>query len=199
MTGLDERLRQQLRDEIGRLHRRLGATFLAVTHNHDEALSLSDQIAVLRRGRIEQIGTPRDLFERPANAFVARFIGFDAILRPARVDQGATKWRALVAGRDIICEPPIGAQSSDGYVLVLRPEQIRIAQPDEASDLGPLTVTSTAYKGRDIEVAARLVDGQSLKFLLSSDRVRTAPEPGSSIEIVWQPMKPLLVPEAPLA
>jgi hypothetical protein len=78
----------------------------------------------------------------------------------------------------------------------MRPERIRIARPDEGSDLGPLTVTSTAYKGRDIEVAARLVDGQSLKFLLSADRDVPAPEPGSRIEIVWQPMKPLLVPEA---
>jgi spermidine/putrescine transport system ATP-binding protein len=197
LTGLDERLRQQLRDEIGRLHRRLGATFLAVTHNHDEALSLSDRIAFLRRGRVEQIGTPRELFERPANAFVARSIGFDAILRPERVDPGATSWRALVAGRDINCEPPVRRESGEGgYVLALRPERIRIAQPDEGSDLGPVTVTSTAYKGRDIEVAARLVDGQSLKFLLSADRELVAPEPGSSIEIVWQPMKPLLVPEA---
>ena len=67
LTGLDERLRQQLRDEISRLHRRLGATFLAVTHNQDEALSLSDRIGVLRCGRVEQIGTPREVFERPAN------------------------------------------------------------------------------------------------------------------------------------
>src|SRR6202166_3561430 len=196
LTELDERVRQQLRDEIGRLHRRLGATFLAVTHNHDEALSLSDRIAVLRRGRVEQIGTPRELFERPANAFVARFIGFDTILRPERVDPGTTSWRAVVAGRDIQCEAPIRRQSGEEYVVVLRPERIRIAQPDEASDLGPVTVTSTAYKGRDIEVAARLVDGQSLKFLLSADRALVVPEPGSSIEIVWQPMKPLLVPEA---
>ena len=199
LTELDERLRQQLRDEIGRLHRRLGATFLAVTHNHDEALSLSDRIAVLRRGRVEQIGTPRELFERPANAFVARFIGFDVILRPERVDPGTTSWRAVVAGRDIQCEAPIRRQSGEEYVVVLRPERIRIAQPDEASDLGPVTVTSTAYKGRDIEVAARLVDGQSLKFLLSADRELVAPEPGSSIEIVWRPMKPLLVPEAAMA
>jgi spermidine/putrescine transport system ATP-binding protein len=196
LTGLDERLRQQRRDEIGRLHRRLGATFLAVTHNHDEALSLSDRIAVLRTGKIEQIGSPRELFERPANAFVARFIGFNAILKPERVEPGATSWRALVAGRGIDCEPPVRRESNEGYVLVMRPERIRIARPDEGSDLGPLTVTSTAYKGRDIEVAARLVDGQSLKFLLSADRDVSAPEPGSRIEIVWQPMKPLLVPEA---
>jgi spermidine/putrescine transport system ATP-binding protein len=196
LTGLDEPLRQQLRDEIGRLHRRLGATFVAVTHNQDEALSLSDRIAVLRSGRVEQIGTPRELFERPANAFVARFIGFDAILRPERVEHGVTGWRALVAGRAINCEPPARWAIGEGYVLVLRPERIRIAQPDEGSDLGPVTVTSTAYKGRDIEVATRLVDGQSLKFLLSADRDVCAPEPGSSIEIVWKPMKPLLVPEA---
>ena len=72
LTGLDENLRRQLRDELSRLHRRLGATFLAVTHNQDEALSLSDRIAVLRTGRVEQIGTPRELFERPANATSAR-------------------------------------------------------------------------------------------------------------------------------
>src|SRR5258708_5717887 len=128
LTGLDERLRQQLRDEIGRLHRRLGATFLAVTHNQDEAFSLSDCITILRAGRIEQSGTPRELFERPANAFVARFVGVDAILRPERVEPGATGWRAHVAGRDICCQPPVRRDSGEGYVLLLRPERIRIAR-----------------------------------------------------------------------
>ena len=196
LTGLDERLRQQLRDEISRLHRRLGATFLAVTHNQDEALSLSDRIAVLRTGRVEQIGTPRELFERPANAFVARFVGFDAILRPERVEPGTPSWRAHVAGRDINCEPPVRRESGEGYVIVLRPERIRIAQSNERSDLGPVTVISTAYKGRDVELETRLVDGQSLKFLISGDHEVLVPELGSNIEIVWQPTKPLLVPEA---
>jgi spermidine/putrescine transport system ATP-binding protein len=196
LTGLDERLRQQLCDEITRLHRRLGATFLAVTHNQDEALSLSDRIAVLRTGRVEQIGTPRELFERPANGFVARFIGFDAILKPQRVEPGTTEWRAHVAGRDICCEPPVCRESGHGYVLVLRPERIRIAQANEQSDLGPVTVIAAAYKGRDVEVETRLVDGQLLKFLISADPRVPIPELGSSVDIGWQPMKPLLVPEA---
>ena len=196
LTGLDERLRQQLCDEITRLHRRLGATFLAVTHNQDEALSLSDRIAVLRTGRVEQIGTPRELFERPANGFVARFIGFDAILKPQRVEPGTTEWCAHVAGRDICCEPPVCRESGHGYVLVLRPERIRIAQANEQSDLGPVTVIAAAYKGRDVEVETRLVDGQSLKFLISADPRVPIPELGSSIDIGWQPMKPRLVPEA---
>src|SRR5262245_46096550 len=198
LTGLDERLRQQLRDEISRLHRRLGATFLAVTHNQDEALSLSDRIGVLRCGRVEQIGTPREVFKRPANGFVARFVGFDAILKPERVESGVPDWRARVAGRDIPCAPPASRDVANGYVLVLRPERIRIAHPNEGSDLGPVTVASTAYKGRDIEVRTRLVDGQSLKFLISADSDVAVPEPGSSIEIIWQPMKPQLVPDAPV-
>jgi spermidine/putrescine transport system ATP-binding protein len=196
LTGLDERLRQQLCDEITRLHRRLGATFLAVTHNQDEALSLSDRIAVLRTGRVEQIGTPRELFERPANGFVARFVGFGAILKPQRVEPGTTEWRAHVAGRDISCEPPVRRESGHGYVLVLRPERIRIAQANEQSDLGPVTVIAAAYKGRDVEVETRLVDGQLFKFLISADPRVPIPELGSSVDIGWQPMKPLLVPEA---
>jgi spermidine/putrescine transport system ATP-binding protein len=196
LTGLDERLRQQLRDEIGRLHRRLGATMLAVTHNQDEALSLSDRIAVLRAGRIEQVGTPRELFERPASVFVARFVGLDATLKPERVEAGVPDWHAHVAGRDIRCQPPVSRDVANGYVLVLRPERIRIAHRDEGSDLGPVTVISTAYKGRDIEVKTRLVDGQSLRFLMPADPEVPVPEAGSSIEIVWRPMKPLLVPDA---
>src|SRR5258708_3452021 len=139
LTGLDERLRQQLRDEIGRLHRRLGATFLAVTHNHDEALSLSDRIAVLRRGRVEQIGTPRELFKRPANGFVARFIGFDVILKPERVDPGVTSWRALLAGRNIDCEPPARRGLGGGYVLSVRPERVRMRGPADGGAARPGT------------------------------------------------------------
>jgi spermidine/putrescine transport system ATP-binding protein len=198
LTGLDEQLRRQLRDEISHLHRRLGATILAVTHNQDEALSMSDRIAVLRAGRIEQIGTPRELFQRPANVFVARFVGFDAMLKPERVEAGVPDWRAHVAGRDIRCEPPVSREAANGYVLMLRPERIRIAPPNTGSDLGPVTVISTAYKGRDVEIETRLVDGQSLKFLMSDEPDVPVPERGSSIEIVWRPMKPLLLPDAPV-
>src|SRR5262249_48729247 len=139
--------------------------------------------------------TPRELFARPANAFIARFLGFDAILKPQRVESGVPDWHAQVAGRHIRCEPPASRAAANGYVLELRPERIRIARADEGSDLGPVKVTSPAYKGRDVEVKTQLVDGQSLKFLMSPDPEALVPESGSSIELVWQPMKPLLVPD----
>src|SRR6201997_3476534 len=143
LTGLDEPLRQQLRDEIGRLHRRLGATFVAVTHNQEEALSLSDRIAVLRAGRIEQVGSPRELYESPANAFVARFVGIDTMLRPDRVGPGDSTWTAVFAGRTIHCVPPRLRIDRGNYLVALRPERIRIATSAEEVDLGPVMVNGT--------------------------------------------------------
>jgi len=193
LTGLDEQLRQQLRDEIGRLHRRLGATFLAVTHNQEEALSLSDRAAVLRDGKIEQVGTPRELFETPANVFVARFVGVDAMIRPEKVEPGEGAWIATVAGRRVACDPPRRRATNGGYALALRPERIRPCKPGEEADFGPVTVTGTTYKGRDVEVEAELPDAQILKFLIPADQQGALPAVGASIDVVWKPHRALLV------
>jgi spermidine/putrescine transport system ATP-binding protein len=195
LTGLDEQLRQQLRDEIGRLHRRLGSTFLAVTHNQEEALTLSDRIAVLRAGIIEQVGSPRELYEAPANAFVARFVGTDAMIRPESVEPGGEVWTAVVAGRRIACLPPRRRTTAGGYLIALRPERIRLAPSTEDADLGPVAVTATAYKGRDVEVEAMLADGQFLKFLIPAEQDATPPAVGAAIHLTWRPQRALLVAE----
>ena len=194
LTGLDEQLRQQLRDEIGRLHRRLGSTFIAVTHNQEEALSLSDRIAVLRAGRIEQTGAPRELYEAPANAFVARFVGADTMLRPDKVAPGDQVWTATVAGRSIACLPPQRRTGCIGYLVALRPERIRIAASAEEADLGTATVIGVAYKGREIEVEATLPDRQLLKFLLPVDQ-HAPPVVGAVINLTCRPHRALLVAE----
>jgi spermidine/putrescine transport system ATP-binding protein len=195
LTGLDEQLRQQLRDEIGRLHRRLGSTFLAVTHNQEEALSLSDRVALLRMGRIEQVGSPRELFETPANAFVARFVGVDAMIRADSVEPGGDIWTAVVAGRRIPCMSPKRRTTGEGYVLALRPERIRVCRAGEEPDLGPVTVAGAAYKGRDVEIEALLPDGQSLKFLVPADQQSAPPAVGAVINLAWRPQQALLVAE----
>ena len=195
LTGLDEQLRQQLRDEIGRLHRRLGSTFLAVTHNQEEALSLSDRVALLRAGKIEQVGSPRELFETPANAFVARFIGVDAMIRPDSVEPGGDVWTAVVAGRRIPCTPPKRRTTGEDYVLALRPERLRICRAGEEPDLGPVTVVGAAYKGRDVEIESRLPDGQCLKFFIPADQQSAQPAVGAVINLAWRPQQALLVAE----
>jgi spermidine/putrescine transport system ATP-binding protein len=196
LTGLDEQLRRQLRDEIGRLHRRVGSTFLAVTHHREEALSLSDRIAVLRAGKIEQVGSPRELFETPANAFVARFIGVDTMIRPDTVEPGDNVWTAVIDGRRIPCTPPRGRTTGGGYLLALRPEWVRICRAGEEAEFGPVTVTSVAYKGRDFEIEAMLPDGQPLKFLDPADQQSAPPPVGAGINLAWWPQRALLVAES---
>ena len=196
LTGLDEQLRQQLRDEIGRLHRRLGSTFLAVTHNQEEALSLSDRIAVLCAGRIEQVGRPQELFDSPANAFVARFVGVDAMLRPEKVEPGDGTWTAVLGGRRLPCTPPRRRAGNGGYLLALRPERIRVCRDGEEPDLGPVTVVAGVYKGRDVEIEVALADGQSLKFLVPADQSAAPPAAGAAIRLAWRPAQALLVAES---
>ncbi|HZA66832.1 MAG TPA: ATP-binding cassette domain-containing protein, partial [Geminicoccaceae bacterium] len=81
LTGLDELLRQQMQEELKRIHAELGTTFVAVTHNQEEALSMSTRVAVLHEGRLAQVGTPRELYEEPLNVFVADFVGSANLLR----------------------------------------------------------------------------------------------------------------------
>src|SRR5207247_11404180 len=90
LTGLDEKFREQMQVELKNLHARLGTTFVAVTHNQEEALSMSDRVAVLRDGRLEQIGPPGELYEAPRTEFVADFIGSANLLRGDLVVQGMT-------------------------------------------------------------------------------------------------------------
>jgi spermidine/putrescine transport system ATP-binding protein len=190
LTGLDERLRQQLRDEIGSLHRRLGSTFLSVTHNQDEALSLSDRIAVMCDGTIEQVAAPQDLFENPANAFVAGFIGFEVSLIPESAEPNGSQWVAILAGSSIVCAPP-QRRSARGYRIAWRPERLRLAAPGEIADLRNITVVASSFKGRDVEIEARLADGQSLRFLVGAES--GALLPGTEVALVFHPSRPKLV------
>ncbi|MCX7684958.1 MAG: ABC transporter ATP-binding protein [Acetobacteraceae bacterium] len=122
LGALDRQLREELQQEIKALHARLGVTILYVTHDQGEALALSDRIAVFRAGRIEQLGTPRELYDRPASAFVAGFLGENNLI-PVEVlgAEGAFRRCRLPDGGTILvpgCRPPGPA------LLVLRPERI---------------------------------------------------------------------------
>ena len=100
LGALDEKLRLEMQIELVDLHRKLGMTFVYITHSQEEALTMSDRVILMRRGRIEQSGTPATLFDRPVSRFVAEFMGFENVL-PAVVEDvsGAQSWRVAVAGR----------------------------------------------------------------------------------------------------
>src|SRR5262249_30284353 len=139
LSNLDTQLRQDLRRDIRALQQRLGITMIYVTHDQTEAMSMADRVILLNAGRVEQNGTPADLYERPATIFAARFIG-GAPMSLVALDDGADG--AVIAGTN---GPAVLAGAGRGRVLGLRPEDVAI----DASGQGRLAarVTSVEYLG----------------------------------------------------
>jgi len=137
LSALDAKVRESLRDEIRRLQLEIGVTTIFVTHDQHEALAISDRVGVMSNGRLEQLAPPRELYESPANAFVAGFIG--TANRIPAVSEGGGRWRVL--GRSI---EGVGTVDSSRGVAVVRPEQIAVDRTGSGrvtttSFLGPIT------------------------------------------------------------
>ena len=144
LSNLDASLRVETRAQIARLHRELGATMIFVTHDQVEAMTLADRIVVLNAGRVEQAGTPRDVYHRPANLFVAGFIGSPAMnLLPATVrarDMGGVAL-GLAGGAGLAWAGVAGALApGDPATLGLRPDRLRPAPPGGAALSGEVTL-----------------------------------------------------------
>ncbi|MBM2622724.1 ABC transporter ATP-binding protein [Actinoplanes sp. LDG1-06] len=184
LSNLDAKLRLEMRTEIRRLHQSLGLTTVYVTHDQEEALSLADRLVVLRDGRVEQIGTPQELHNRPANRHVADFMGYRNLL-PMRVKavHGAT---VTVDGAGVSLDGtaigPVGA--GDEVVAAIRPEDLR-AGPHGV----PVTVEVVEYQGREFAVEARTGEGVALHL-----RALERPAPGERITVTAAPSRVLVFP-----
>jgi putative spermidine/putrescine transport system ATP-binding protein len=143
LSALDKKLREQMQIEVRHLHQRLGMTTVYVTHDQREALTMSDRIAVIDKGRFRQIGIPRDIYERPRNRFIAEFIGESQFL-PVEVRDG----KAYLAGAALRMETP-PADHSAAQFLVLRPEKVHVANgaDDAALNIFNGTVKELVYQG----------------------------------------------------
>ncbi len=127
LSNLDAKLRERMRSELKDIQRRTGITFVYVTHDQSEALALSDEIAVMHLGRLQQYGSPRDIYTRPANRVVADFMG-QVNFVPARVlEAGATRGRvAIDSGPQLPIEVPEGIGHGEAVDVAIRPENIRL-------------------------------------------------------------------------
>ncbi|MDQ4118461.1 MAG: ABC transporter ATP-binding protein [Actinomycetota bacterium] len=151
LSNLDAKLRAQTRSELTRFHRLLGATILYVTHDQVEAMTLGDKIGILEGGTLQQFGTPREVYDHPANTFVARFVGSPAMnILPATAQAG--RW---VVGSQSLRAPDAMAGLAErataedgGFLLGLRSEWVRVAGPDDGHDLRG-TVTSVEDWGAE--------------------------------------------------
>lgn len=165
LSALDYKLRKQMQNELKALQRKLGITFVFVTHDQEEALTMSDRIVVMREGRIEQDGTPREIYEEPKNLFVASFIGeiniFDAVvlqrLDPQRV-------RANVEGRECDIYADLPVEPGQKLKVLLRPEDLRVEEVNDSAQHDGLIgyVRERNYKGMTLESVVELENGKTV-------------------------------------
>jgi putative spermidine/putrescine transport system ATP-binding protein len=159
LSALDKKLREQMQIEVRHLHQRLGMTTVYVTHDQREALTMSDRVAVIDRGRLRQVGSPRDIYERPRSRFIAEFIGESHFL-PVTVGAG----KALYGGTPLnLAEPPSGAGGS--HYLVVRPEKLKLVG-GEADGLNLLQgrIKEIVYQGESSLIYVTLDAGQEIAF-----------------------------------
>ncbi|QIK71870.1 ABC transporter ATP-binding protein [Propioniciclava coleopterorum] len=145
LSNLDAKLRVQMRTEIRNLQQKLGITALYVTHDQDEAMSLSDRIVVMNKGRIEQIGTPDEIYRRPATVFVADFIGSANFLDPAGVTVLGDRARVDVLGSQRELNAAAGAAAASSHVVLVRPESVHLRRSSVDAPEGELV---TGSRGR---------------------------------------------------
>ena len=176
LSNLDAKLRVQMRAEIKELHQRLGATIVYVTHDQIEAMTMADRIVVLRDGRVEQTGTPLEVFDRPANRFVAGFIGSPSMnFLPAALE-GTT----AVIGDSGRLVTPEHASSATDVILGIRPEDLSVAQEGLAARI--IVVEPT---GTETHVVASV--GQTHVVFTTRERLSIAP--GAEIRLAAAPEK----------
>ena len=185
LGALDKQLRGQLQLEIKRMHRELRMSVLYVTHDQDEALTMSDRIAVFNAGRVEQAGTPLDLYERPATRFVAGFIGetnfFPGMV--AGADAGGRACRVDVSGALLGATLPEAAVPGAAVAVAVRPERIRLhAESDGVAGL-PGTVLDSIYLGHAWRFVVGLADGRDCQVLRPADAAPMAP--GQPVTLSW--------------
>jgi putative spermidine/putrescine transport system ATP-binding protein len=193
LAALDRKLREEVRAELRRLQRAVGVTTLLVTHDQDEALSLSDSIVVLNDGTIQQTGPPHETYLHPANRFVADFLGtanlFEGELRPMggglglRLDGGQTLPVAAAAG-------PEGRR----VWALLRPERI-LLQDDRSGAGVPATITESVYHGQLVRYQLRLADGREIIAVAPDVVPRFRPD--SPVWATWRPEDLWVVPDEP--
>ncbi|MGA5699918.1 ABC transporter ATP-binding protein [Peterkaempfera bronchialis] len=198
LGALDKKLRESLQMEIKRVHREVGSTFVFVTHDQEEALVLSDRIAVFNDGGIQQVGTASELYERPGSLFVAEFLGESSTVRGTVQADGGDSL-VTVGGRTVRAtgRPPGGGPTA---AVVVRPEHLRV-QPAAAPvapgvNALPARVVEEIYLGSGRKLELALPDGTVLLAREQADRL-SAVRHGDEVTVVWDVERGVLLDDAP--
>ncbi|MFC6520926.1 ABC transporter ATP-binding protein [Undibacterium arcticum] len=188
LGALDKQLREQMQYEIKRIHKESGITFVYVTHDQGEALTMSDRIAVFNQGVIQQLATPKELYERPQNAFVAQFIGENNSLHGRVLTvQGDTCQIRMRSGETVSATSPRGLQVGSETTISLRPERVQIGDASASvNNRFHGIVKNSVYHGDHLRIVVDICGQPNFVIKVPNARISAPPEIGSAISTGWQ-------------
>jgi len=186
LGALDKKLRQAMQFELKQLQRKLGVTLVFVTHDQEEALAMSDRVAVMNGGRVEQIGTPIEIYDKPATRFVADFIG-DTNLLHGPVTVTAEGRLRMTVEHGLAVDLPDGAVRAGVATAALRPEKIRLGSPGTLADgCADGVIESTNFQGAGVLYRVALPCG-ALILVQRPNVGGLVFAPGDAVTLAWQP------------
>ncbi|SEF93809.1 ABC transporter ATP-binding protein [Marinobacterium lutimaris] len=194
LSALDRNLRSKMQIELKNLQSELGICFLFVTHDQEEALTMSDRIVVLNGGKIEQLGTPDEIYHRPASRFVTEFIGESNIFSGRVLESTPEFSRVDLGGAEVICNNPT-LSAGEQVSLLIRPEHFHLKAADEPSSSRGLTAVleQSVFIGRDHQLHCRMGNGQEVSALIRSSF--KALQAGQPLTLEYDPAAWHVIPE----
>jgi spermidine/putrescine transport system ATP-binding protein len=198
LGALDLKLRQTMQIELKRIQREVGITFVYVTHDQEEALTMSDRIAVMNDGRVEQIGPPEEIYHSPASVFVANFIGVANLLPGVVTRVGGDRVTVRVAGDGEVSllagsEP---RRPGAAATVMVRPERLRLASSDAGGAGVPVTVRHVVFQGPVVRCILVAPDGTEIVAHVGPEQAIPDLRPGLALRVSWDPDAGRLLPPA---
>ena len=199
LAALDLKLREAMQIELKRIQREVGITFIFVTHDQGEALTMSDRIAVMSQGVVEQIGSPTEIYKRPASLFVAGFIG-SANLLPAVVGQADSAGASLDlwgAGRLAVdtgrVAPDVALTPGEQVTVMLRPEHLHVSAEQPTGDSLEVSVTDIVFQGAAVRLVARTANDTEVTVVVPGDVSLPFLRPESTVWLSWHAESPYVL------
>ncbi|ABK19167.1 ABC transporter ATP-binding protein [Syntrophobacter fumaroxidans] len=199
LSNLDAKIRLQVRAEIRKLQKDLAITTVYVTHDQEEALTLSDRIAVIDKGKLQQVGTPWDLYERPANAFVADFIGINNLI-PGQVREAAGAGEEITVGTEVgifLCRSDVRLETGDPCVICVRPETASIGETESApEDVNSMSgaVSFASFIGNAVRYDVEIGSGAIFRVDVQNPRNHKPYAIGEKVRVFFSTKTTLAIP-----
>jgi len=201
LSALDLKLRQHMRAELRAIQKRTNVTFIYITHDQGEALAMSDRVGVMSHGRLQQVATPREIYNAPVNGFVASFVGENNVFTGEVVgsDGPFTRFQGPAGTFHARMGPQEPVQGSGRLRLFLRPEHVRLQDGPAATNSIPVEVTDVAFEGNFLSIQSRDATGQMLVAEARNDGKAAIPQPGERLHMVFDADHAILLAGDPAA